>query len=67
MNKSILSLAVSLALLAAPIAAQDAKPAAEKKEQTYSSMIANKTAINGLFTLYVDEKTGEHLMSITEA
>ncbi len=68
MKKSIISLAVSFALMtAAPAFAEDKKPAAEKKEQTYSSMIANKTAINGLFTLYLDEKTGENLMVINES
>ncbi len=70
MKKTLLTLAVSLALASsAAVFAEDKAAAAadKKKEQTYSSMIADKKVISGLFTLYQDEKTGEHLLQLTEA
>lgn len=70
MKKTLLTLAVSFALLGhTALQAEEAKKPANatpKKEQTFSSMIANKKAINGLFTIYLDEKTGENLLVITE-
>ncbi|WP_423185949.1 zinc-dependent metalloprotease [Alishewanella sp. d11] len=69
MKKTLLTLAVSLALASSTaVFAEDKAAAADKKkEKTYSSMIADKKAISGLFTLYQDEKTGEHLLQLTEA
>ena len=72
MKKTILTLAMSLAL-AAPGAlyATEAKAPADSskdaKPQTFSSIIADKKAISGLFTIYLDEKTGENLLVVTEA
>jgi len=72
MKKSIITLAMAIAL-AAPgtLYATDVTETDSKKKeaeaQTFSSMIADKTAINALFTLYLDEKTGEHLLVLTEA
>lgn len=69
MKKTLITLAVSLALASSTaVFAEDKAAAADKKkEKTYSSMIADKKAISGLFTLYQDEKTGEHLLQLTEA
>ena len=66
MNK-ILSLAVSLSLIASSAAmAKDKKTPTPKKDKTLAEMLEDKTISEGLFNLYQDKKTGEMMMVITE-
>ena len=70
MKKNLLTLAMAVALATAgPLSASESKADAasnkDSKAATFKSMIADKTVIAGLFTLYVDEKTGENLLQLT--
>jgi len=65
MKLTTLTLALSIALGSSYAVAAEKKE--EKKPQTLSEMIKGQTEFAGIFNLYQDEKTGDHLMVINES
>ena len=66
MKLTTITLALSLALATNGHAlAADKKD--EKKDKTIAELIKDKTEFAGIFSLYQDEKTGDHLMVIDES
>ena len=65
MKKTALSLALALTFASQAAIAADKKKE-DKKEKTIASLIENKTAFKGVFELYQDKKTGEHLLVLEE-
>lgn len=64
MKLTTITLALSLALSGHAFAAEKKE---DKKPKTLSEMIKGQTEFAGVFNLYQDEKTGEHLMVISES
>ena len=66
MKLTTLTLALSLALATSGYAlAEDKKD--EKKEKSIAELIKDRTEFAGIFSLYQDDKTGDHLMVINES
>ncbi|MEQ3512231.1 zinc-dependent metalloprotease [Pseudoalteromonas sp. BZB3] len=66
MKKTALSIALALTFASQAAIAADKKKE-DKKEKTIASLIENKTAFKGVFELYQDKKTGEHLLVLEES
>jgi hypothetical protein len=64
MKLTTLALTLSIALSGHAVA-DDKKE--DKKVKTLSEMVEGQTEFSGIFNLYQDQKTGEHLMVITES
>ncbi|MDO6836706.1 zinc-dependent metalloprotease [Pseudoalteromonas carrageenovora] len=64
MKLTSLTLALSIALSGHAIAADKKE---DKKPKTLSEMVKDQTEFAGIFNLYQDEKTGEHLMVINDS
>jgi len=64
MKLTTITLALSLALSSQAIAADKKE---DKKPKTLSEMVKDQTKFAGIFNLYQDEKTGNHLMVINES
>lgn len=64
MKLTTLALTLSIALSGHAVA-DDKKE--DKKSKTLSEMVEGQTEFSGIFNLYQDQKTGEHLMVITES
>ncbi|WP_282131774.1 zinc-dependent metalloprotease [Pseudoalteromonas aliena] len=64
MKLTTITLALSLALSGHAFAVEKKE---DKKPKTLSEMIKGQTEFAGVFNLYQDEKTGEHLMVISES
>jgi len=60
------TLALTLSLVLSGHALADDKKE-DKKAKTLSEMVKGQTEFSGIFNLYQDPKTGEHLMVITES
>jgi len=65
MKLTTLTLALSIALSGSYAVAAEKKE--EKKPQTLTEMIKGQIEFAGIFNLYQDEKTGDHLMVINES
>ena len=66
MKLKLISLAVALSFAVNGDAFAKEKKKEEKKDKTLAEMLEKKTASEGLFNLYQDQKTGETMMVITE-
>ena len=64
MKLTTITLALSLALSGHAFAADKKE---DKEPKTLSEMIKGQTEFAGIFSLYQDEKTGKHLMVISES
>ncbi len=64
MKLTTLALTLSIALSGHALASDKKE---DKKPQTLSEMVEGQTEFSGIFNLYQDPKTGEHLMVITES
>ena len=64
MKLTTLALTLSVALSGHALASDKKE---DKKPQTLSEMVEGQTEFSGIFNLYQDPKTGEHLMVITES
>lgn len=64
MKLTTITLALSIALSGHAIAADKKE---DKKPKTLSEMVKDQTEFAGIFKLYQDQKTGEHLMVINES